>query len=121
MCALKTGDPFPITLSSDQTEFPACHLNVSTLHLSSPALVSIRKLQQEMLKRVTGLTLNLPLSFGVGDGLPEMEFVELLGMKQTSLGVSWDLGHGWDTKTSDYIRIKYVALSFLGRCLHIHW
>lgn len=31
------------------------------------------------------MTLNLPVSFGMGDKLPEMEFVELLGMKQMSL------------------------------------
>ena len=65
-----------------------------TLHVSSPAVDSTRKLQQEKLKSGTGLTLNLPLIFGVGDGLPKMEFVELLGVKQMSLGVSWDLGHG---------------------------
>lgn len=46
----------------------------------------------------------------MGNGLPEMEFVEL--------GVSWDLGFGGGTEASDYIRIKYVVLR---RCLPVHF
>lgn len=118
MGCIRMGDfffsPSPFALhikSSDQTEFPACHLNQLAFHSLSLALVSIRKpcLGADCLF----LILNLPLSFGVGDRPPEMGFVEL--------GVSWDLGPGQGTGASDYIRIKYVALSSPGRCLPVHF
>lgn len=54
---------------------------------------------------------------GGGLGLPETERAELFVRKQMSLVLFGDLGAGRDTEASDYIRIKYVACSSLGRCL----